>query len=389
MDAIKGLLTRHLTELCEGIGARPTGSDANRKAVQYAAKTFRDMGYDVNLEEFPCMDWENAGAELVVDGKTMDAVAAEYSLPCDVAGELVCVGNIDELKAANLEGKICVMHGELCKEPLMPKAMVFWNPDEHKAIVQELEAKSPVAVIAVSFLPDIPVSVIQDGDFNVPCVAVKGKLLDTLLQSKEEAILRIKAERRPSTAANVIAVCGEGDTKVSFTAHIDTKANTQGALDNGGGVAVLLALASQIASGRYPYQVEFTLFNGEDYYSTPGETAFMQSHLQTPGKYVCAFNVDGVGLKRSDLSYSFYECPEELQQRVERYASTKDGIERIDPWPMGDHMMFAMCGVPAIAITASNIFLLMESVLHTPNDTLNLVDVDKLAQVVDFLRECI
>lgn len=46
----------------------------------------------------------------------------------------------------------------------------------------------------------------------------------------------------------------------------------------------------------YPYRLEFVLFNGEDYYSTPGEMAYLASHLSRPEDYVCAFNVDGAGI---------------------------------------------------------------------------------------------
>lgn len=389
MNAIHDLLTQHLTQLCEGIGSRPTGSAPNKAATQYAAKVFRDLGLNATLQPFPCMDWKNEGAQLVVDGQEVQAIAAEYSLPCDVAGELVLVKNIAELKKASLENKICVMHGDLCKEPLMPKSFTFWNPEEHQEIIRQLEVKKPLAVITVSFLPDIAVSIIQDGDFIVPCAAVKGNLLEALKKSKGNTTLRLMTERRPSVASNVIATFGEGKPRISFSAHIDTKPGTPGALDNGSGVAVLLTLASQIIGKAHPYSIVFTLFNGEDYYSTPGETAYMQTYLQSPGEYVYAFNVDGVGMKESNTSYSFYECPSEMEAKIREIARAYQGVEQIEPWPMGDHMMFAMSGVPAIAITSSEIFSLVETVLHTQEDTLAHIDMAKLEQTVGFLMDCI
>lgn len=389
MDSIKKLLGLHMTELCDVIGARPTGSDTNKVAVQYAVGVFRELGLDVNLQEFPCMDWKNKGAQLTVDGMEVEVAAAEYSAHCNVAGELVCVSTIDELSAADFHNKICVMYGDLCKEPLMPKSMIFWNPEEHKAIIRELESKQPLAIITVSFLPDVPVPIIQDGDFNIPCATVRGDLLDVLLNSKGIAVLRLTTERRPTTAANVIATYGKGERKVSFSAHIDTKPTTPGALDNGSGVAVLLALASKIVNAEYPYQIEFTLFNGEDYYSTPGEIRFMQSYLKNPDDYICAFNVDGVGMKDSSTSYSFYECPDDLQKRIDTFAVTCQDVEKIEPWPMGDHMIFAGSGIPAVAITATHIFSLMEAVMHTPKDNLSIVDMDKLETTVEFLLGCI
>ncbi|MBU5585295.1 Zn-dependent exopeptidase M28, partial [Enterococcus sp. S181_ASV_20] len=76
--------------------------------------------------------------------------------------------------------------------------------------------------------------------------------------------------RKPATAANVIATFGKGK-KLAYSAHIDTKPTTSGALDNGTGVAVLLTLAEQLIQNELDNQLEFILFNGEDYYSMPGE----------------------------------------------------------------------------------------------------------------------
>ncbi len=63
-------------------------------------------------------------------------------------------------------------------------------------------------------------------------------------------------------------------------------------------------------------------------------------------------------------------------------------MEKIEPWSMGDHMLFASCGIPTIAITASNIFGLMGSVLHSPDDNLGMIDFERLADIVRFLENC-
>jgi hypothetical protein len=56
---------------------------------------------------------------------------------------------------------------------------------------------------------------------------------------------------------------------------------------------------------------------------------------------------------------------------------------------MGDHMMFAACGIPAIAITASNIFGLIDTVVHTPDDNMKNIDLDILDGTLRFLSNCI
>lgn len=385
MKSIKKSVAGHMEKLCQEIGPRATGSAGNKLAVDYAAEKFRLLGFDVQLQEFPCMNWQNDGAELFVDDQAVEVEAAEYAMPCDVSGELICVQTIPELQAADLTNKICVMYGDLCKEPIMPKSMVFWNPEEHQAIIRELEQKQPLAVITVSFLEEVAVPIIQDGDFTVPCGTVKGKFLPSLI-NKKNAALRLFTERRAAVAANVIATYGQGK-KLAYSAHIDTKPTTPGALDNGTGVATLLTLAEQLVETKLSHPLEFVLFNGEDYYSMPGEMTFMAQSLNQPEEYEFAINVDGAGMQNSSISYSLYECSEQLTAQLDTFSKAYPTVEKVEPWPMGDHMLFAGAGIPAAAITSTQIYLLMEAVMHTPKDNLSIVDFQRLEETVQYLVE--
>ena len=184
----------------------------------------------------------------------------------------------------------------------------------------------------------------------------------------------------------MIATYGHGCDKICFSAHIDTKPITCGALDNASGVSVLLTLAEFIANTHCPFQIEFVLLNGEDYYSTPGEMAYMVG--LTPD-YLLAVNVDGVGLRGSDTSISFYECSQELETHIMNCVKKTSGIERIEPWPMGDHMLFVNRGIPVVALTACNIFSILDTVLHTPADDMKNIDLHTLDNIVIFLLNCL
>lgn len=276
------------------------------------------------------------------------------------------------------------MHGDLCKEPLMLKNFKFYNPDEHKQIIALLEEKNPTAIItAISGKEHI----IQDGDFCIPCAVIRSDMLDFFSRSSDRrAKLTINTERIPTKAHNVIAAYGTKKDKVCFSAHIDTKPATPGALDNASGVSALLAFAESLSGKHYPFQIEFVLFNGEDYYSTPGEMAFM-GDLST--EYIFAVNVDGIGLKNSATSVSFYSCSEIIEKSIMGRVEKTSGIERIEPWPMGDHMIFAPSGVPTIAVTASDIFGLIDTILHSSDDNMENIDMDVLNNVVRFLSCCV
>ncbi|REC22717.1 Zn-dependent exopeptidase M28, partial [Enterococcus pseudoavium] len=175
--------------------------------------------------------------------------------------------------------------------------------------------------------------------------------------------------------------------KLAYSAHIDTKPTTPGALDNGTGVATLLTLAEQLVETKLNHQLEFVLFNGEDYYSMPGEMTFMAQSLNQPEEYEFAINVDGAGMQNSSISYSLYECSEQLSAQLDTFSKAYPTVEKVEPWPMGDHMLFAGAGIPAAAITSTQIYLLMEAVMHTPKDNLSIIDFQRLEETVQYLVE--
>ena len=182
--------------------------------------------------------------------------------------------------------KILLINKELTKEQIMPKNFVFYNPEEHKQIISLLEEKNPKAIICVTgCVEDIsggfyPFPIFEDGDFDIPSVYMKntdGEKVIKLTGQKVE--LAIESKRIPAKGYNIIArKKGEGKGRLVLCAHIDTKKNTPGALDNATGVAVLMALAEQLRNYKGPNDIEIVAFNGEDYYSVPGQMLYLKQN---------------------------------------------------------------------------------------------------------------
>ncbi|MBU3874930.1 M28 family peptidase [Faecalicatena sp. AGMB00832] len=385
---MKKRMEAYLRVLCEEIGARPTGSEANRTAVEYVCEELKRSGLRISKQEFDCMDWSKEEGTLTVEKHKIPIAPAPYSLPCDLQGELICVHSLEELRTAPISGKIVVLCDALASEPLMPKSFIFWNPDEHKEIISLLENSGVKAVLTVSLSKECLLPVIEDGDFTVPCAMVLPEHVP-LLCTGSLASLTLNTVRRPAKAANILAAYGSGKQKICLSAHIDTQPGTPGALDNASGVAVLLAVAAKLSGRELPCQIEFVLFNGEDYYSTPGEMLYLNTSLTHPDEYLCAFNIDGAGVKGKHTAYSFYECPQNLMESLTDLALKTGDFEQIEPWPQGDHTLFSFSGIPAIAITSEGIFELTDHVLHTESDTLEWIDREKLEVLVDFLLDAI
>ena len=174
-----------------------------------------------------------------------------------------------------------------------------------------------------------------------------------------------------------------------FTAHIDTKANTPGALDNASGLVILLLLAELLTEWRGRDSLEFVAINGEDYYSAPGEVQYLERNEGLLDQILLNINMDGVGFQEGRTAYSFYECPDEIRKQVRKTFSPHKELVEGEVWYSGDHMIFATNDVPAMALTSEHGMAGLAQVSHTPQDKPDLVDTEKLVNVAFALRHLI
>ncbi len=381
-------IDRHLEKMVIDIGPRPTGSKNNRKAYNYIGREMAGYGFAVEKQEFDCIDWFPGGASFLMEGREIRLKEADYTLPCNLGGKLHCIENIEQLRKSDIQGELVFLFGELTREPLMPKKFPFYNPPEHKRIIALLEEKNPGAILFASCSKESLVPLIEDGDFNIPCAVVPVKEQEYLLGNKNSPVrLVIKSSRKPARAANIISRGWGEKPRIAVSAHLDTKPFTPGALDNAVGVAAILVLGKVLGPGRLKNQLELIAFNGEDYFSNAGEVVFSEKSLSEPGDYLLGVNIDGIGYLEGQTGFSFFELCEEKRSRIRKITKKIPGICEIAPWPQGDHMVFVGCGIPAVAITSTQVFGILESVIHTPEDRLEIVDRKKIAECVAFLVE--
>ena len=85
-------------------------------------------------------------------------------------------------------------------------------------------------------------------------------------------------------------------------------------------------------------------------------------------------------MRGSKVAYSDYEMPDGFKKIFEKAFSQREEFVTVDPWPMGDHMVYVAMGVPAIALTSADVFAQMDS-LHGDADNADVVDV-KMCDVV-------
>jgi aminopeptidase YwaD len=385
--------------LCEEIGERSVGSHGNRMATDFFQEELSSLGWKTSLSEFDAMDWKEEGARLSAGDKKFNVIPSPYSNACDVTAPLVSAGNLEELQKLEAGGKIILLHGDLAREQLMPKNFVFYNPEHHRKTVALLESSGASALIcATGKNPELaggvyPFPLIEDGDFDVPSVYMtEEEGNDLLTHSGREVTLVSKTERIPAKGYNVAGSTGRsGAERIVLTAHIDAKKGTPGAIDNATGVTVLLLIADLLKDYGGGRQIDIVAFNGEDYYSAPGQMTYIAENQGQFENILLNINIDGVGYKDGKSAFSLFNLPGELKKAAVEIIERSPGLVEGVPWPQGDHSIFLQFGRPAIAVTSQWIIdhNSTQDITHTPKDNLGIVDPGKLVETAVAIRSFI
>jgi len=394
---LKEQLIQDLSELCVAIGERHPGSEHNRQATDYVRQRLTGAGWVVKTTPLDCLDWESGEIVLKVGGEKIEAFIGPYNESCQITGHFQTAATLDELAVVEAAGQILVLHGELCQEQLAAKNFVFYNPERHQQIIALLEQKNPRAIIAITVCnPDTtgalcPFPLIEDGDFLIPSVYVSEREGARILAHPDEEIhLTMDSRRIPSTAYNVIGTKrGQSAERIVFCAHIDSKKGTPGAVDNAGGICILLALADLLQDYQGKYTIELLAINGEDYYAYPGGMRYLADNRDQLDQIRLVVNSDGAGARDSRTSYCYFNASDEIIQALRSTFHDENRYLPVEPWYQSDHAMFAMQGVPAAALTTEAFKAVWSTIAHTEKDTIQEVDASILAGAAVSLRELI
>jgi len=389
----------HLHVLCSEIGERRVGSEENRKATAYAKKVMEESGWKTEATKLTVIDWKTDGATLICNGKSFEVFSSHYSLGCSVQGELIAVNTIGQLEHADIKEKIVLLYGEIASQQIAPKNFPFWNPKEHQHIISLLEQGNPKALICATERNSAtaggvyPFPLFEDGDFDISSVYMKDTEGEKLLSCTGQTVeLESKAIRIPETAFNLTAQNSiKSKNRIVITAHIDTKIGTPGAIDNGTGVSIMLILAELLKGHSFKYPTELVIFNGEDYYSTPGQLKYMEQNVGTFGDMLLNINIDGAGYKEGLSCFSAFDLPENILDILHEVLwDTPEIIEGL-PWYQGDHSMFLQNGCPAIAVSSAWVIENMEcqEITHTPKDNFDIVNFERVAECAIGIAELI
>lgn len=374
---------------------RAVGTAGNQKVTALVKEQLEQNGYEVTNLPFQCMVWEDGESWIEWDSRKQSVSVSPYSKAFDGEGVAQTVSSVEALKDLPCEESIVFLTGELSAESLQPKDYPFYYPDEHKRIIDLLEAKKPLAVVAVTGKDALsgmePFPMFDDGNFEIPSgylsVNDYETIRDSVIGSRVSLHLDSRCAEAQSGQLYAEKRAEDAKGKIVIGAHMDTKNHTAGALDNAAGIVTLLKTAEKVTAENY--DIGIVPFNSEEYFGADGELAYL-GKVQADGDNVALFiNIDSVGHIGSKAAVSLYNIPEEMTELINGMIAEQENVVIGEPWYAGDHAAFAFQGVPCIAVTSSDIFAGGLNDTHTMRDTIDTVDVELLSETASFLTDVV
>ncbi|SDG51585.1 Peptidase family M28 [Fontibacillus panacisegetis] len=383
---------------------RPVGTKTNTELVKTVEKYLYDLGYSIHSLPFDCMVWNSGASAIKIDNQSIAIEPSPFSEPFNGSGKLNIVKTLEQLENINCKDAILVLAEDMTRTPLQPKNYPFYYPDEHKKIISLLEKKQPKAIIAVTGKNSLngqnPFPLFEDGNFLIPSGNIgKGylKQIDRLAHLGIPVSLVIDSYKTEAKSRQIVASkkAKKSAGKIIIGAHMDTKYNTPGALDNAAGVAVLLQTAQSLNSSVY--DIDIVPFNSEEFYGANGELEYLKLLDSESKKIALMINIDSPCHKGSETAISFHNLSKPIVRLTNSLIANNPKITKGKEWYAGDHTPFIFRGIPCMVVTSSDFFDGALQYTHTPKDTLDTVDFEMvkptaqhLIDVIDSLsaREC-
>jgi len=333
------------------LGGRMGASEGETRAADLVADTFEEIGLDrVRPQRFDATEWRRGETTLRLTAPTdraFDAIALPYSPAGEASGELVDVGygTPEEIAAVDVEGKIAVA------STTTPGDSRFVHRMEKFGTAAEAGAEAFVFVNHVPGQLPPTGSLTFGEEAAIPAVGVSketGAWLTEHASEDREADLSVGAETVDGESQNVLARTGPmTDEYVLVLAHYDGHDISEGALDNGCGVATLLAAAQVLVTVDLDIGVRFAAVGCEETGLLGSEHLAEATDLDGVKAVV---NLDGAGRFRDLVAMTHTS---EATARVARRVGerTRQPVDvREEPHPFSDQWPFVRRGTAALQL---------------------------------------
>jgi hypothetical protein len=386
-----------LRELTDRIGGRPTGSEANRRAVAWGLQRFRAAGVEARAEAFPMpVLWlaGTASARLAGDAafaprivaNPFSAATPERGLSAPLLrGGAGQPSDFERLGAA-VQGAFVLVS----TQELLDLAGLFREYVEGAAIEARARAAGARGIVWMASRPHgllyrhnsalgpenrlVILTMAREDAQRVERLLEAGARLELTAElavesggpySAENVIGEIRGAQRPEQ----VVVVG---------AHLDSWDLGTGALDNGSNVAMLIDVARQMQRlGLRPRRtIRFALWNGEEQ-GLHGSWGYVRAHRAELDQHVMAASFDiGTGRITGFFTNGRSEVLPVVEAALRPVAGLGPFAHATDAMTGTDHYDFLVEGVAALVAN-------QESANYGPNyhaasDTFDKVDARQL-----------
>ena len=367
---------RTLQQFTEEYSPRESASDQELEAARHLRGRLSDMGYETSLQEFT-VTLKRARVKLA--SMSQDIPDAPRALPLtdspheSATGRLTYVGrgHQHEIPDDGLDGQIALItRGDITFEEKVNRVA---QAGAVGAIIANNRKNKFYDWYAVS--PSIPaVAVSQVDGWGLIELAERGDLEATVSVGNEDLLSR-----------NVIAVVPSAistDRTVVIGAHYDTVISTQGASDNGSGVATVLAMAEHIRGHSYPFDVRVVLFGAEED-GLRGSNHYVDN--LSPDELdntIAMLNFDAFGSGTSLMLMADNNLAVEARRfALQRYGMEMDTFNE-DLWAAyggaGDHAPFRKKGIPVLSLISDE-----TDHINSPADELHRINPELLGRATE------
>ena len=356
-------IREHAAHLCETIGPRWSGSEAEWEAIHFIRDQLTGVGLDdIEVEEFglDTWSWSKAEAHLLPSGLTIQILPFNRCPPFTVESAVVDVGfgtprEVEE-KRSQLAGSVAVM--SMAYEP-------FTTPEPHAYRLHRLALAGAAAAIAVDTKdggrmeyhsshdlrdPDLP-------EMPLPAVTTSREHGDLLRRTATSVTLEVEAFFSPAVPTANVNACLRGsgwpDEHLLLGGHHDTVLCAPGGNDNASGTVAVLETARVLAAlrrdtGQAPGRsIRFVTFSAEEQ-GFRGSAEYVRRHYDAEPRPRLAINLDE--LSAGHMKGLVLGFPH-LRRFVQRqFDDMKDGLRchvmsQIDG--SSDHFPFLLAGIDA------------------------------------------
>lgn len=395
-------LAYQLTEsLTTEVGPRIAGSPADQRAVDWAVKNFKQLGFDkVWTEQFTTPYWQRGMARLEIVQpfpQSLVLTALGGSVGTSEQGidaSVVMFADLDALMAAKpdqVRGKIVFINKAMTKDKkgsdygkvvgarakgaieaakLGAKAIIIrsvgtsQNRFAHTGKMMYDDAVTKIPAVAIS-VPD------AEQLARVLAKAPEAQLKLTMHNQTEDAVSHnVVAEIKGSERPNEVVLIG---------AHLDSWDQGTGALDDGAGVGLVMATAALIKQQGQPKRTIRVVLFGNEEGGLVGARAYAAAHAKDAGSIVLASESDFGAGRIWQFSTAF--GPNALAYG----ATMAKALQPLDI-AAGDNKAYGgpdvsvlhSLGVPVVTLEQDGTDYF--DYHHTPNDTLDKIDPSALQQ---------